>query len=234
MITIYCVKKPELIAPNVFNKVILQFSSKRRHRIKRFLQRDDAYRAMICEMLARTMICEFNGLVNRDIKFRKNEFGKPFLQKFKNIHFNISHSGDWIVCAINNKPIGIDIEQIKEINYNVAKSVFSKKEYSDLIKKNGKEKLEYFYSLWTLKESYIKSTGKGLSKTLDSFTVNFNNQEIILEDDENKNVFKNIYLKQYHIDNNHKMAICSLNRKQPLNVEILSFENLYNEFLNFI
>jgi 4'-phosphopantetheinyl transferase len=46
-------------------------------------------------------------------------------------HFNISQSGNWVVCATDNHPVGIDIEQIQPIDFQIVNSYFSKKEIQD-------------------------------------------------------------------------------------------------------
>ena len=46
------------------------------------------------------------------LKFEKNQYGKPYLSEHPDFYFNISHSGEYVLCAIDNNPIGVDIEEV--------------------------------------------------------------------------------------------------------------------------
>lgn len=98
----------------------------------------------------------------RDIKI--NCQGKPYLEDFP-YHFNLSHSGDWILLAVGETPVGADIEEITKIRQKVMENYFSQSE-QDQVAKQG---TDAFFAIWTRKESYVKYTGegmKGLSKAL--------------------------------------------------------------------
>ncbi|MDR1059826.1 MAG: 4'-phosphopantetheinyl transferase superfamily protein, partial [Clostridiales bacterium] len=88
-------------------------------------------------------------------------------------HFNISHSGRHVVCALCDAPVGIDVEIVRPIDMNIANRFFSADERGRLFSEpaDGHGRLELFYSIWTRKESFIKMTGEGLSRPLGSFSV---------------------------------------------------------------
>ena len=44
---------------------------------------------------------------------------------FQRDFFNISHSGDWVLCTISNNSVGIDVEYMKEVNLQIAESFFN-------------------------------------------------------------------------------------------------------------
>ena len=90
-----------------------------------------------------------------------NEYGKPYL-KGENIHFNLSHSGDYVLLAIDEFEVGVDIEKISTIKQKVADKYFTLQENSWLKDNNENEN---FYYLWTGKESVIKAKGQGLKNT---------------------------------------------------------------------
>lgn len=88
-------------------------------------------------------------------------------------YHNISHSGDYLICAYSNIKIGCDIEEKKDINYiNIINRFYTNDENKiiDSIK-NEKDKIDLFYDIWTKKESYIKRDGRGMEIPLDSFSV---------------------------------------------------------------
>jgi len=67
--------------------------------------------------------------------------------------------------------------------------IFSKEEASDLFAKEDNEKTEYFFELWTLKESYIKADGRGLSLPLNSFFFRIENDNVIFVSESEKRIF---------------------------------------------
>lgn len=98
-----------------------------------------------------------------------NDFKKPIL-KNSNVKFNISHSGNLVVCAIIEKHnIGIDIEQIRAINWKEFKSQMTDNEIA--LVATSKDKSEAFFDYWTKKEAALKAHGKGLSVALPSFEI---------------------------------------------------------------
>ena len=168
-----------------FDRLIGYVSKDKKDRILRFRRFKDAQRSLLGEILARYAICKGLGVRNTELVFGLNEYGKPVLIKPDGIHFNISHSGEWVACAVADSPVGIDIEMIKPVDYKIAERFFSEKESFFLINQSEETRLKYFYMLWTLKESYIKAEGRGLSIPLNSFTVDLKGNPIIIRDENN-------------------------------------------------
>lgn len=104
-----------------------------------------------------------------DFELHENLYGKPELKEDQNLKFNLSHSGNYIVCAVGDAQVGIDVENSKKDNFDIAEKWFAEKEYQWL--SETKDRQEGFNRLWTLKESYIKMRGMGLSIPLDSFCI---------------------------------------------------------------
>lgn len=115
------------------------------------------------------------GITEKELCFEKA--GKPYC---KNINFNISHSGNYVILGASESTIGVDIEIINEYHPKVAKRVYTQSEQKWL----DDDKQNKFYQLWTLKESVMKATGKGLTLAPNSFEVlGFSNQKPIIIDD---------------------------------------------------
>lgn len=92
--------------------------------------------------------------------------GKPHLYlNDKEIHFSLSHSGDYAVCALSDSPIGVDIEKIEAYKPEISDRFFHPNE-----RKYVKD-AESFYRIWTLKEGYLKAVGIGMKLPLESFFV---------------------------------------------------------------
>ncbi len=94
--------------------------------------------------------------------------GKPMVEK---ISFNISHSGKMVACAVSDKPVGCDVEEIKAVPEGMVARFFSDGERRYLQEFEGEAYQEAFFRLWTMKESYAKMTGEGMSRLLGSFEL---------------------------------------------------------------
>ncbi|MCI0472054.1 MAG: 4'-phosphopantetheinyl transferase superfamily protein [Ignavibacteria bacterium] len=182
-----------------------------RNFISRFRRNSSAQRSLFGELLLRHVLGQRLRIDGKSIVFNKTKNGKPYLQS-TGIHFNLSHSGEYVAMALSDHETGIDVEQIRPINYRIAERFFSPEEVGVLNSKSGKSKLEYFFDLWTLKESYLKMIGTGLTKSLSSFTVELVNAGFrITEKRGSRNT--EVYFKQYSIDDEYKLSVCSYNKK---------------------
>lgn len=92
---------------------------------------------------------------------RYTEFGRPFFPDLS-VDFNISHSGGWVVCCISSEAkVGIDIEEIKEVDITDFTDQFLTTEMMRIM--NAENRPHEFYSYWTKKEAVCKAEGVGLS-----------------------------------------------------------------------
>ncbi|PWS33751.1 4'-phosphopantetheinyl transferase family protein [Pedobacter paludis] len=80
--------------------------------------------------------------------------------------FNISHSGNHLLVAVNVSTIGVDIELIKkDFNFeSILETCFNPNEI-EVINQSEDKSLK-FYNLWTRKEALLKATGEGLVDNL--------------------------------------------------------------------
>lgn len=103
-----------------------------------------------------------------DLKYTK--YGRPHIEEL-NIDFNISHSGEYVLCALSKSlKLGIDIEEKNEdLDYRTFSNIFNSKELNQI--KHSENKIEKFYDYWTSKESVIKAIGKGLSLPLKEIKI---------------------------------------------------------------
>ena len=156
------------LTQNEFNVLMKLVSLEKQKRIKQFHFIRDAWNCLLGDVLARVEICRATGLSNQHLEFSTNTYGKPFLVNSPHIHFNISHAGNFVACAIADEPIGIDIEIIKPTEMKIAERFFAPDEVT-YITSDGS--IYRFYEVWTKKESRIKWEGTGLSIPLSSFSV---------------------------------------------------------------
>jgi|SRR5471030_3194355 len=222
MIEIYAVKLNTNLNEVTFNEFITHIDMFKQEYIRKFKNNIDADRSLLGNILVRTVICQKLKIKNYKIKFAINKYGKPILNNNIKLYFNISHSGKWVICAIDTKTIGVDVEKIQNLDITIAKQICTKNELNILYNVKEDKQLEIFFKLWTLKESYVKAIGEGLNKSLDSFDVWL--QEGI----------GNYNLKTYLIDKNYILSVCSLNNDFPKEINILNQNNLYDTFRKFI
>lgn len=228
-IDVYAVDLTGKLDKDTYNRLLMHVSTDKQTRIPRFYREEDRIRGLMAEILARSIIIHKTGLRNHEIEFYTNDYGKPFLKNRDDLHFNLSHSGSWVVCAVDNLPLGIDVEKIQPIDLDISKNYFSPDEHQDLLAKE--DKYAYFFTLWSLKESYIKMVGKGLSLPLNSFSIKFCNPNDIRIKEEDR-LLENIFFSQYEIDKNYKMAVCASYNGFPNTVQVKTMCQLADEFLH--
>ncbi|MBU3187804.1 4'-phosphopantetheinyl transferase family protein [Clostridium estertheticum] len=210
--------------------LFLFISKEKEDKIKKFVFKKDKIRSIVSEILIRSILCHQLNMENEDIIMIKNKFGKPFIEGHKDFNFNISHSGDWVICVVDDEPIGIDIQEMIYNNYiGLAQNFFGFEEIKFILSENSSECMERFYRIWTLKESYIKAEGRGLSIPLNSFSIIENEFGDIIVSTES--LVKKYYFKELCVDNKYKASICSLKPHIPNDIEVISQVNLINKFL---
>ncbi len=109
----------------------------------------------LCAGLALDACLRTVGLRERDVTVATDEHGKPYFADHPDLHFSISHSGDFAVCGLDDAPIGVDLEQHRPLDAERLA-----KRYLGVTEPLTREE---FFSLWTKKESYLKAVGIGLS-----------------------------------------------------------------------
>lgn len=141
-------------------------SPERRARADRYRHREDALRCVTADAL----LCYVLGTA--DYRVGKASFGKPFIEGKEQFHYNLSHSGSWVVLACGNREVGVDVEHInRDTDVDaVANRFFSPDERQYLRQKPGDSRSRFF-EIWTGKESYLKYLGTGLKRDLTSFSI---------------------------------------------------------------
>ncbi|MNN17677.1 4'-phosphopantetheinyl transferase sfp [compost metagenome] len=229
---VFGLQLPENMTSSPLLELITALPIEKQHRIKRFVHIEDAVRTLSADILSRLLICDQLGINNREISFTCNQNGKPMLQGSNNLHFNNSHSGQWVLSAISDDPVGVDVERIRELDLDLAKHCFSEQEYHDLNDLGDDQiKLDYFYDLWTLKESYIKAVGLGLSMPLSSFTIRKAKDMIQLQ---TNNALNNCFFKQYTIDPKYKISLCAQRENIKEDLVLISEDEMYQRFIKYL
>jgi 4'-phosphopantetheinyl transferase len=149
------------------------------HEIERwqsFIFERDRHAYLVSHALARTVLGRLVSLYPRDLIFDEECHGKPCLlqpvSSLGQVAFNLSHSdGMAILSTVVNGTVGVDVEYLgRPAPLQVAHQYFSPLEVRELEQCVPEDRPTRFWSLWTLKEAYIKATGDGLSAGLDRFS----------------------------------------------------------------
>lgn len=97
--------------------------------------------------------------------------GKPYIDK-SGIYVSISHSDKLCAAAVSDGELGVDIERIKHDRttdrlIRLSHRFFTAGEHEYVLADPSVR----FWEIWTAKESFIKFTGEGLIRPLNSFSV---------------------------------------------------------------
>lgn len=169
---IYFIEINESIDKERFNQLLTFISPEKQRQIKNFKFDIDRKLTLYSELLIRYFACKDLGIENNEITFLRNKYNKPYLENHPEFNFNISHTRNAIAVAISDKPIGIDIEKERKFDLKIAERFFTANEFKYITATREKQDI-HFYEIWTKKEAYIKWVGKGLTITLNSFDVLF-------------------------------------------------------------
>ena len=158
------------------------------------------------------------GIDPKDIRLSYGPSGKPFLTDYPELFFNLSHSGDRVFCAISHKEVGCDVERIGSANFSVANRFFSKEECRIIADAPAEEQNAMFFRIWTLKESFIKNIGRGLSMPLQDFSISFSDNNVCIDQ---QVLSEELFFRECCFGDGYHYACCS---RHPLisNVEIVS------------
>lgn len=154
--------------PDLFRKYYERMSEVRKRKIDQMKPETGKLQSLGAGILLEKGLSSC-GLNVAEIQIREGANGKPYLPDFPQIHFNLSHAEHMVLAVFAAVETGCDIEQIREARMKVAKRFFCEEEYLYLENVEEERRKEEFCRLWTLKESFIKTTGHGMKMPLDSF-----------------------------------------------------------------
>ncbi len=131
--------------------------------------------AMFRILLANQIGCDI-----KDLVINQNKYGKPFIAD-RSLHFNVSYSDDLAIYAFSNRDeLGVDIEKLVPFpdETETAKHVMTSDEYSRYRCLDGELATQFFYQIWTAKESYLKLLGVGLNIEPKQVLLKFSGKDI--------------------------------------------------------
>lgn len=165
MMPVVCVVKVAAPLNNEVVQLLMPLAPpEKQARIHRQRIRQNADNMLVGAALARHLLWrEFR--IPHTAEISCGPYGKPCLPDYPEAHFNISHSGQYVACAVYDRPIGVDVQTITPYCPDVARRVCTKAELMQI--ENSMDQAEKFTELWTRKEAYLKMLGCGLSVGLE-------------------------------------------------------------------
>ena len=145
----------------------------------------DRERYRITRALVRTVLSRYAMVQPEDWQFHDTYYGKPAIYNGSpgcgRLRFNISHTHGLIMLGVTSEhQLGVDTESHcrRPVPLDVAARFFSVREAEDIRDTPPEMQAQRFYDYWTLKESFMKATGKGLSIPLDQVTFELTRDHI--------------------------------------------------------
>lgn len=134
-------------------------------------------RFALCRVALRAILCRQLGCSNERLSFGSSDHGKPFAlvdEEPADISFNLSHSGKHgLIALVPHGRLGVDVEErVPRGDFDeLSEAVFGPHEQSALASVHGRNRVQLFFRLWTIKEALIKALGLGFSLDPSQFEV---------------------------------------------------------------
>jgi 4'-phosphopantetheinyl transferase len=209
----------------------------------RYYFADDRKRYLVTRAMVRMVLSRYAQIAPEHWVFSKNAYGRPVIAdaivdaevEARDLSFNLSHTRGLIALAVTRgRELGVDVENIatRAVSLDVAERFFSPTEVAELSCVAPDRQQDRFFEYWTLKESYIKARGMGLSLPLDRFSFEFPNHSAvsISIDPELQDHADRWSFWQYRPTADYLMAICAERRVDDVPViSLRKFTPLGNE-----
>ena len=235
MIYVNCLNISE-VDEGCYEKIYARASEERKQRAERYGSPEDAKRCILAEALLRFSLKEACGY-SEQIVTQYHEHGKPFIKDLENFVYNMSHSGEWVVVAytydetgtVKDAKVGVDVEKIREFTNceKLAIRFFANKEQEYIFSvKSDAEKAARFTEVWTLKESYLKYLGCGLSQSLESFAVDAATGQI---QEASAKMVADVSVKSFVLGEEYYISVCS--NDEDIVTKVISMQALREALL---
>ncbi len=171
MAKIYVLHQTNPIPDDEYNRLLKLLPKEKQKDIGKKIFRKDREIILLAHSLLRKVLFEEYNLKESEYRFDTGKYGKPYLTKRPDIHFNISHTHKWAAVALSDHEIGVDIENHREIDPESLSSYFHPDENAYIRSFSKDMRIDAFFRIWTMKESYIKAIGLGLQQPLAEFST---------------------------------------------------------------
>lgn len=199
MVHLYAANTDKLPDPKENPALLDELDTGRKCRIMKYLKAEDRKQSLGAGLLLNRILPRYGA---SPAGLRIGADGKP---EVEGIFFNLSHSGSIVICATSEKEVGCDTEKIVKAPEGVAERFFCPSESEYINACIGVERDRRFFRIWTMKESYVKMTGEGMSLAFDRFTVLPGSEKIKVCRD---GKFLSCHIMEYDIPG-YKVSVCA-------------------------
>lgn len=199
MVHLYAADIGNLPDPREEPALLDALNAERKYRIMKYLKAEDRKQSLGAGLLLNEVLPRY-GVSPAGIRIGAD--GKP---EAEGIFFNLSHAGHIVICAVAEREVGCDVEEIVEVPEGVAERFFHPSEAAYVNACMGDERERRFFRIWTMKESYIKMTGEGMRIDLDCFEIFPDGEEIKVRRDGN---LLSCRIMEYDIPG-YKVSVCA-------------------------
>jgi 4'-phosphopantetheinyl transferase len=224
--SLYIITVPSDLDDQSFCKLLSLLPEERIDRIRKFHFRRNALQSLCGELICRIQIAKYLGIDMAKVDILRDEFGKPHCVNSDNLFFNVAHSGNLVAAVFDNKVVGVDIEYMRNTDLAIAERFFTKNEAAAIRAKPEENQRDFFFKLWTLKESFIKAEGKGLSIPLDSFEFDIDNHGNVHFTNLSGKKSRAYTFRHYETQPGYNCALCSESGDFPRDIIRIGFDEL--------
>ena len=144
-------------------------SAERCRQVAGLAMEEDRKRTVAGELLLRRALGEKLGMAPEQVPLQRDEEGKPYVEGAP-VHCSVSHSGSYVVCAVDERPVGVDVEVVRGAEEKLMRRVCTEEELA-YVRPYDDGGYERFWEIWTAKEALFKLTGKGPLLRLSCFAL---------------------------------------------------------------
>jgi 4'-phosphopantetheinyl transferase len=159
--------------PATASALLAFLSGEERVRASRFSTTQLRLRFIVAHGALRSILSRYTGYLPGQLPLSPSPTGKPFIPG-AHVAFNLSHSDGLAICAVTAEgEIGADVEHVRPIDDAdlLVERYFAVDEQRQYRALDARDRVTAFYSIWTRKEAFVKATGAGLGRELQSFEV---------------------------------------------------------------
>lgn len=193
-------------------------SKEERLRYSSFFTSEFSVQYLLTRVLIRTVLSRYIDIAPADWIFKRNVYGKPIVDASmtlgSDLSFNVSHTCGLVIAAVGRSVrIGIDAEPVDRlIVSDIIERVLTEGEISAMCELPLGEQKRRFIELWTLKESWLKAIGVGLSfpaRKIDFFIKSKNLALTRIDNFPADVVLSDWCFSQFLAHDRHLVAICT-------------------------